>query len=173
MPLIPLGSELAWFVYSPELRPGISLFICAHGGWDGHTYTAVPDRARMFFWNYHGKSITDDVCYQIMKGNNTRNIGLNGKGYDPRSIAGPGAPIWDYDLTEFPGDWDGAIQAVTEANKRPIKESQSYDCVMIQAGPGVKLSRVFDRIPGYREYHLMACRVEPAHEGGKLDVRKV
>ena len=170
MPQIELGG-LSWFLFDGSLKPGTDLFICSHGGWDGQSWTKVPDNGTMYFWNYNGKTITDDVCNQIMKGRNTLNPPR--QGHDPRSTAGPGTSVWNYELTEFPGDWHGATSSVSEAN---INLALRYDCVMIKAGVTMWLADVFEAIHQYSRYHLMACRVSDAYgywEKPSMDVRRL
>jgi hypothetical protein len=174
MPSIEIGEGLRWFLFNQNLAPGTDLFICSHGGWDGGSWTKVPGNSTMYFWNYNGKTITADVCNQIMQGNNTLNTARGRQGYDPRSIGSGGSSVWDYMLDEFPGDWHGATASVSEANLLP--NPLRYDCVMIKPGVTLRLADVLDQIQGYSRYHLMACRVSEQYgywERPSMDVRKV
>ena len=130
------------------------LFICTHGGWDGKTMCVVPSpRGQLYFWGYHGDTITGQVCCQIMSARHNHKV---------KSIAGSGALVWNYSLTEYRDDWSGATTAVTEAFNRSY--SNRYDCVMVddkmKQGRTIFLSDVFAAFPDYPRYHLMACRVE-------------
>ncbi len=129
------------------------LFICTHGGIAEQFRTPVPPRGQLYFWGSHGDTITANQCCQIMSATHSHKV---------KSIAGPGSLVWDYELSEFPGDWAGATMAVTDAFKLDYKNR--YDCVMVndhaRLNSIVRLSDVFAAFPGYPRYHFMACRVE-------------
>lgn len=131
---------------------GSDLFICSHGGWNG-ARTDIED-CQFYFYGSHDKPITAGECYTIMK-SDQRNKAC--------SICGGGS-LWDYVLTEFPGDWDTAIESVTEARS---EHNLRYDCCMVsdarRNGEEIRVSHVLAAFSGYDRYHLMACRVEMAN----------
>jgi len=150
MPMDMAGPNQCLVRYRTGPRPGTDLYICSHGGWDKKSLTQVPLNSMMVFWGPKDQVISAQRCYQIMKGLDT----------DVNSIAGGQATVWDYTITEFPGDWTGAIESVEEAKET---KGVNWDCVMINDqlanGATLKLSDVFFAYPGYTKYHFMACRV--------------
>ncbi len=139
---------------------GTDLFICSHGGWDGKRFAKCPAGSEVGFWNYHGQTITAKKCYEIMR------VALDAN-HKRTSICGSGSPVWDYSLSEFPGDWSKAVEEITVAHRN---SGLAYDLVVIddqarvlsvnnanQTVP-VYLSDVIAAFPGYARYHLMACR---------------
>jgi hypothetical protein len=132
---------------------GRVLFICSHGGWDGRTMTRLPQGAQMWFYGSSQQpnaTITAGRCYEIMR---------SGEGISPMSIAGGTAQVWDYTMSEFPADWQGAIEAVEDAKSNG---TGANDCVMVRDGVApspVRLSTVLTAFPGYHAYAWMACRV--------------
>jgi hypothetical protein len=132
---------------------GRVLFICSHGGWDRRSMVGLPPGSQMWFYGTSeppDATITAGRCYEVMR---------SGEGISPTSIAGGTAEVWDYTMSEFQADWQGAIEAVEDAK---ANHKGANDCVMVRDGVSpvpVKLSMVFAAFPGYHAYAWMACRV--------------
>jgi hypothetical protein len=161
--------------YQSMLKTRPQAMVYSHGAFDRRKKptTAVPSDMNVYFYSTHGTSTSNQMFFPLLKNEPAQgNIKDLFQGKLPimtwgagsvTSIAGPGAIIYDYELS-----WNNKYVPLLEAFKKAVREVPDYpkDFILVdeaQKKVPTSLSALFAIMAkfgmAYEILHFMPCRV--------------